>query len=190
MQPFLCVPTLHLTGKRSCLVIGWCHSGPHPKATNCQWGIVNEVTQPIAVERSLWGGEGCKSWILAFCWAPPPPSLFLALRPMGELGGPRNRLGPVSCRVSEPSPRSLTSIGPGFEAVVNLSLIPVSVAKWQLQSSWVPVCGTWLLPHPYLGGLKSLRASWVELLAHSEMTMGQGLRTCPWGCCQLRSASF
>ena len=53
-----------------------------------------------------------------------------SLRPVGEQGkegDPGNRLGAVSCRAPEPLLGPPTGLGPGLEAVVNLSLTPVSV---------------------------------------------------------------
>ena len=58
--------------------------------------------------------------------SPGGPAAHPSLGPAGELEGPGNRLGPMSCRAPEPSLRPSTSLGPGLEAVVNLFPILVS----------------------------------------------------------------
>ena len=166
VQPWTCshfwvsLPCTLLPGNRSCSATGWCHSEPLPKPTNWQWGQIREVIQPVAGDWWVCGGEGCKSWIRAFCWSPPDRSLALGQWVRWEAHGTAGGCVPQSSR---------------------------ALAK--VTHSWAPVCGTSPLPHPYLGGLRSWSTSWVELLAPSYMTVGQGLRTWPWGCCQLRSAS-
>ena len=64
-------------------------------------------------------------------------------------------------------------LGPGFEAAVNLSPIHPCLCD-HLPGS--PSMGPGLST---LGGLRSLRASWVGHLAPSAMTTGQGLGTWP-----------
>ena len=80
-----------------------------------------------------------------------------------------NRLGAVSCRAPEPLLGPPTGLGPGLEAVVNLSLWALAPTIW---GAW----GTW-----------GLVVSWALCSLSDDVV--QGLGTWPWRSCQLRSTS-
>ena len=138
-------------GNWSCSVIGWCLSGP-PLPPHWQPTVneppVSGPAQPLdsaaagtthkqptvkkgqlvrGLRQQLSGGceveSDVKRQIPAFSRR---PSSSPGPRPVGKLGCPENRLGDVSCKALEPSPRPPTSLGPGLEAAVNLSSILVS----------------------------------------------------------------
>ena len=175
LLPFL------LPGNRYCSAIGWHLSWLHLQAMNCQWGTIRQVIQPMV--GSVWstGGEWGKRHIQAFSQR---LSSSPSLGPVGEIEGLGNRLG-YGLQDSRALIRAIHSAWQQcWTSVPSPSLQPNS-------SSRQPGCSRWDLVFPlsHLGGLRSLRASWVSHLAPSVMTAGQGLGTWPWGSCQLRSAS-
>ena len=52
--------------------------------------------------------------------------------------------------------------GPGLEAVLNVSPIPVSETYWQWPAVWVTVCEIW---SPHLGCLRRPKTTWEGCLA-------------------------
>ena len=96
--------------------VGAAHKQPTVKKGQLVRGLRQQLSDGCEVESEV------KRQIPAFS---PRPSSSSGRRPVGELGCPENRLG-VSCKALEPSPRPPTSLGPGLEAVVNLSSILVS----------------------------------------------------------------
>ena len=87
------------------------------------------------------GGAWSKRPIQAFSWR---PSSSLSLGPAGELEGPGNRLGTMSCKAPEPSPRPPTSHGPGLKEQWTS---PLSLSLWPNSNGRLP--DLWDLVSPF-----------------------------------------
>ena len=188
-------------------LVGTC-SGLIPQESNCQWTTARGPAQPL-VGAAV--GPSPK-WVTVKRWpllspstngrccpeeetkvrdgSRPSPWLsgLSGLGPVGELGGPGNRLRPVPCRASRALAKSAYWLGPGLEASANFSPIPASATWWQ-QPVWDVVWGCCPCSLGSLKTLRSLRARWVGHLAPSVMTGWRGLGSGPWGSDQLRSVS-
>ena len=144
VQPWTCshfwvsLPCTLLPGNRSCSATGWCHSGPRPKPTNWQWGQIREGSQPVAGDWWVCGGEGCKSWIRAFCWSPPDRSLALGQWVRWKAHGTAGGCVPQSSRaLAKVTHCWAPSVGP------HPSPIPI----WVVCGAGAPVGLSFWLPH-------------------------------------------
>ena len=166
----LCTP---LPGNQSQSAVG---NGPLPQASNCQWVTVSGNTQPRWSSGRQWG----KRWIPAFSAGPSSSS---SLGPAGDLGaqGTGGRLCPA---VLQSPHRGTPAAGP--RPWGSGDPLPASATSRQLS-----LLGRDLqdLHAPHMGHLSSLRAGWVGCLVPSALMAEQGLRTRPWGHCQLSSNS-